>query len=158
MKCNITKNGIFVRKIPSFMLMIAVTIGLVIIGFQNVKAFPIAHSSSTSRISTLEKQQPHHHLYTYHKRPHDDHGITTTTTASTTTRLGLSKNNENNENNDGTSLTSIWNALQEKPGGLIILPFVIIFGLDLLLNIFFLTKRSFEYIVLGQAPSQETWF
>ena len=69
------------------------------------------------------------------------------------------RNNKDKENdNEGTSLTSIWKTLQENPGGLIILPFVIIFGLDLLLNIFFITKRSFEYFVLGQAPSQETWY
>jgi hypothetical protein len=28
----------------------------------------------------------------------------------------------------------------------------------LVLNIFFITKRSIEYFVLGQTPSQETWF
>jgi hypothetical protein len=57
-----------------------------------------------------------------------------------------------------TSPATIWKTIQEKPGGLILLPFVVIFGLDLLLNIIFLTKRSFEFFVLGQAPSQKTWF
>jgi len=51
-----------------------------------------------------------------------------------------------------------WEDLDKKPGNLIMLPFVALVGIDLLLNIIFMTKRSFEFFVLGQAPSTETWF
>lgn len=46
----------------------------------------------------------------------------------------------------------------KTPGTIIMLPFLVIVGLDLLLNIFFLVKRTFEYLVLGQVPSSETWW
>lgn len=62
-----------------------------------------------------------------------------------------------NDDNDDISPV-FWKDLGKKPGNLIILPFVALFGIDLLLNIFFLAKRTFEYFVLGQAPSTETWF
>lgn len=48
--------------------------------------------------------------------------------------------------------------LKTKPGTLLILPFVVLVGLDLLLNIAVLTKRTFEFLVLGQAPSSEPWW
>jgi len=89
------------------------------------------------------------------------HGVTTTTTRVSLANSGKDNEKTSTDTNTGkstTSLTSIWNTLQEKPGGLILLPFVALFGFDLLLNIFFLTKRTFEFFVLGQAPSQETWY
>lgn len=76
-------------------------------------------------------------------------------------RLSAKKKNiDDNKKQDGnkTSPATIWKSLQDKPGGFIFLPFVVIFGLDLLLNIVFIAKRSFEFLVLGQAPSQETWY
>lgn len=46
----------------------------------------------------------------------------------------------------------------KTPGTIIMLPFVVIVGLDLVLNIFFVVKRTYEYFVLGQIPSTETWW
>jgi hypothetical protein len=81
---------------------------------------------------------------------------------STGTQLFLVKPKREDDDDPSLSTTTMnrvwWQTVKEKPGGLVLLPFVILFGLDLLLNIFFLTKRSIEYFVLGQAPSQETWF
>lgn len=48
--------------------------------------------------------------------------------------------------------------LLDKPGTLIAIPFVLLLGADLLLNIFFLTKRTIEFFALGQAPSAEPWW
>lgn len=45
-----------------------------------------------------------------------------------------------------------------NPATLLLLPIVFLFGIDLLLNMIVLTKRTFDYFVLGQAPSTETWW
>mmetsp|Transcript_28512 Transcript_28512/g.43759 ORF Transcript_28512/g.43759 Transcript_28512/m.43759 type:complete len:139 (-) Transcript_28512:180-596(-) len=50
------------------------------------------------------------------------------------------------------------NTLKEKPGTLIILPFVAIFGLDLILNIAVVTKRSLEFVLLGETPNADPWW
>jgi len=70
------------------------------------------------------------------------------------TPIAVSKKQDETEKGDKTFLETI----REKPGTLLILPFVAIVGLDLVLNIFFMTKRSFEFFVLGQQPSTETWW
>jgi len=62
-----------------------------------------------------------------------------------------------NADNDDTKLSTI-GRLKKRPGTLLILPFVALVGLDLLLNIAFLTKRTIEYFALGQLPSTETWY
>jgi len=68
------------------------------------------------------------------------------------------KNNIKNKEDNGKDGSSVfWRDLAKKPGNLIIIPFVALFGIDLLLNIIFITKRSIEYFVFGQAPSTETW-
>lgn len=63
-----------------------------------------------------------------------------------------------NKDDDQEISPVFWEDLDKKPGNLIMLPFVALVGIDLLLNIIFMTKRSFEFFVLGQAPSTETWF
>ena len=60
------------------------------------------------------------------------------------------------DDNDNKSMSWL-DRLQQSPGTLFILPFVAIVGLDLILNIFFLTKRTFEFLALGQIPSTQTW-
>lgn len=47
---------------------------------------------------------------------------------------------------------------KDKPGMLLLLPFVFLIGIDLVLNIAFIVKRSLEYFLFGQAPSTETWW
>jgi len=53
---------------------------------------------------------------------------------------------------------SYWEVIKEKPATLVALPFVVVIGLDLLANIFFLSKRTIEYFALGKVPSTEVWF
>ena len=53
---------------------------------------------------------------------------------------------------------SYWEVIQEKPATLVALPFVVVIGLDLLANIFFLSKRTIEYFAFGKVPSTEVWF
>lgn len=60
--------------------------------------------------------------------------------------------------NDDNTKVSAMDRLKKSPGTLLILPFVVVVGLDLLLNIAFLTKRTFEFFALGQLPSTETWW
>ena len=92
--------------------------------------------------------------------------VTTSTTTTTNTILFMAplKNKKKNvdegnsdDTNTGTSpfMENIKNA---KPGTLIILPFVALFGIDLLLNILVITKRSIEYFVFGEVPSIEPWW
>ena len=69
------------------------------------------------------------------------------------TNLLMGKKNDEKEEISPT----FWEDMDKKPGNLIILPFVALFGIDLLLNIVFMTKRSIEFFVLGKAPSTETW-
>ena len=67
-------------------------------------------------------------------------------------------NNQKNKNEDEEISSVLWKDLDKKPANLIILPIVALFGVDLLLNIAVITKRSIEYFFLGQAPSTETWW
>jgi hypothetical protein len=66
-------------------------------------------------------------------------------------------NNEGEQQEPTTGIGRIMAPFTNSPGGMILFPFVFIFGLDLILNILALTKRSFEFFVLGQVPSTETW-
>ena len=60
---------------------------------------------------------------------------------------------------EGSPSSSIfWENIKYKPGNLLILPFVALFGIDLLLNIAVLAKRSIEFFVFGQVPSTEPWW
>jgi hypothetical protein len=68
-----------------------------------------------------------------------------------------------NESDDGKQESTnigdrIMAPFRNSVGGMILFPFVFIFGLDLVLNILALAKRSFEYFVLGQIPSTEPWY
>ena len=89
---------------------------------------------------------------------------TRTTNTNTNTILFMAPANnknkkDNNENDTDTKGSSIfWENLKDKPGTLIILPFVALVGIDLLLNIAVITKRSIDYFVFGQAPSTEPWW
>lgn len=69
-----------------------------------------------------------------------------------------SANNDLDENEDTGVVSSVMDWIQAKPGNLVIAPFLFLFGLDLLANIFFLSKRTFEYFAFGKAPSTEVWF
>ena len=64
------------------------------------------------------------------------------------------KNAETIDNN----AAPFWETLKDKPGTLVIFPFVLLLGADLVLNLAFVVKRTLAYFVLGQAPSTETWW
>ena len=68
------------------------------------------------------------------------------------------KKKRNDDGDDEDLSVNFWRDLGKKPGNLIMLPFVAIVGIDLLLNIVFITKRSIDYFLLGQAPSTQTWW
>ena len=72
------------------------------------------------------------------------------------TNLLMASGNKNDENQEISPV--FWEDLDKKPGNLIMLPFLALFGIDLLLNIVFMTKRSLVYFLTGEAPSTETWF
>ena len=67
-------------------------------------------------------------------------------------------NNKKEKNEEDDISSVLWKDLDKKPANLIILPIVALFGVDLLLNLAIVVKRSFEYIFFGQAPSTETWW
>ena len=77
-------------------------------------------------------------------------------TSNTVLRMALGNKNKNDESEEVSPV--FWENIGKKPGNLIFLPIVAIVGIDLLLNIIFITKRSIEYFLFGQAPSTETWF
>ena len=66
-----------------------------------------------------------------------------------------SNNKNNNEEDDDNKVMGIFNS--KSPGTLLIAPFVILFGLDLILNIAAITRRSLEYVLTGQLPSNTPW-
>ena len=81
------------------------------------------------------------------------------------TSVYLARNGKNNdttkvekEASSDAASSSWWTTFQQKPANLILLPFVGLLGVDLVLNIVFLVKRTLEYVVFGQVPSTETWF
>ena len=53
---------------------------------------------------------------------------------------------------------TIIDVIKEKPATIVAVPFVVLIGLDLLANIFFLAKRTFEFFAFGKLPSTEVWF
>jgi hypothetical protein len=101
--------------------------------------------------------QRRHHSTQYPLVVHEDSSLLVSLTSRTASRtfIILAKKDSNNDTKKPSKMSS---SLLEQPGGFIILLFVGLFGMDLLLNIIFLTKRSLEFFVFGQAPSQETWF
>jgi hypothetical protein len=57
---------------------------------------------------------------------------------------------EEDEEQKAKSAASWFDTFQEKPGTLIVLPFLLLFGLDLEANIAAITRRSIEYAFTGQ--------
>ena len=51
-----------------------------------------------------------------------------------------------------------WDNIRDKPGTVALLPCVFLLGIDVLLNLAVLTKRTIEYFVFGQIPSSEPWW
>ena len=154
--------------IPGLLLVAFVFVATV--GRVVVKAFYLPQQAITSTTKSINKskQRISNHDHT--------HGLTTSsvvcvghcgkhTAISTTTNLNMigkknRKAEKYSENESApTSNNDYFVKLQnQSPATLILLPFVVLFGLDLLLNIIFITKRSIEYIVFGQIPNTDTWF
>lgn len=73
----------------------------------------------------------------------------------------MPKNKNNgaaNENDDSEEKLSFMENLKKRPGNLIAAPFVVLVGVDLVLNIGVLVKRTVEFAVFGKLPSTEVWF
>jgi hypothetical protein len=143
--------------IQSILRFVILTITACCLGY-SVEGFPVLPMIQQNKLLLL--QQPSQPSQQYPFSGHENSSAIFT--SRTISRICLSSkqdsNNDSKQRNKRASPPTFWTTLQDKPGGLILLPFVVLFGLDLLLNILFLTKRSLEYFLLGQAPSQETWF
>ena len=63
--------------------------------------------------------------------------------------LPLSMNNKDDQSTDDTT-RGLLSTFRERPGTLLVAPFVVIVALDLLANIAVLTKRSLEVLFTGQ--------
>ena len=73
--------------------------------------------------------------------------------SSTTTILYAKKKSPSSSNDDSSTSNNKWT----NPGNLIIAPFVLIFGLDLILNILAITRRSIEYLLTGDVSCIGSW-
>ena len=170
-RCN-TKTEIKSSAFSSLAIFVVVVIALVttnalsfVDAFQSVNKSP-SLSLSTRTISKINIESSHTrtrpitHIIDIEERKN-------VVTTSTTTILfmaplknkkkNVDEGNSSDDTNTGTSpfMENIKNA---KPGTLIVLPFVALFGIDLLLNILVITKRSIEYFVFGEVPSIEPWW
>jgi hypothetical protein len=79
-----------------------------------------------------------------------------------TTRLTVKKKPQDATKRENDTSKANNNLLETikgyNPATLIALPFVAIVGLDLVLNIVFLTKRTVEMVLFGQAPNSDPWW
>jgi len=67
--------------------------------------------------------------------------------------IGSSSDDENENGKDA----SMMSALRKSPGAVLVLPFVLLFGLDLVANIAVLTKRSLEVAFTGEYTVWTPW-
>ena len=63
----------------------------------------------------------------------------------------------NKNKNDKQDKLPALQTFRKSPGFPLILPFLVLFGVDLILNIVLVVKRTVEYIVLGQASPDPWW-
>ena len=129
-----------------------------------------------SAVSTFQQplQQPttYHHVANTpdsHQRQ-ARHRRTTSTIAATInsnsipvprcrTALSAKKENSTTEDlDDDLTPNALIQWIQASPGNAVILPFLVLVGVDLLLNIAVVSKRTFESVVLGQAPNLDPWW
>ena len=75
----------------------------------------------------------------------------------TTFVLNAKKSQEDDTTSKGVKMGFLEN-FRDKPANLLLAPVIILFGVDIVLNLAVLTKRTFDYFVLGQAPSTEPWW
>lgn len=68
------------------------------------------------------------------------------------------KRPEKDETNDKAAKWSMMDTMKKNPGTLVAAPFVVLIGIDLLLNIGVLAKRTVEYFAFGRLPSTDVWF
>eukprot|EP00804_Cyclotella_cryptica_P019552 CCRYP_014327-RA/>CCRYP_014327-RA protein AED:0.43 eAED:0.43 QI:216/1/1/1/0/0/2/374/131 len=69
------------------------------------------------------------------------------------TRMGVRKEEETK---DSGSETILW-VFKKNPGTIIVVPFVILFGFDLIANIAVVTKRSLEVLFTGEYTTWTPW-
>lgn len=68
------------------------------------------------------------------------------------------KNKSRDDAEDAKTASSIRDTLNKNPGTLIMAPFVVLVGADIVLNLAVLVKRTLEFVAFGKLPSTETWF
>ena len=64
---------------------------------------------------------------------------------------------ESDEEDEGTGDNALMSMFQRSPGTIVVLPFVLIFGLDLVANIAVVTKRSLEVFFTGEYTVWTPW-
>jgi len=64
---------------------------------------------------------------------------------------------ESDEENEGKGDNALMSMFQRSPGTIVVLPFVLIFGLDLVANIAVVTKRSLEVFFTGDYTVWTPW-
>ena len=159
---SIMSKSTFHNRILSWTLIVIVTLTVVV---GPVQSFPSAKMPRHGIMRTSLPQASAHPVAALVQKQ-DKHSTTTCgphrgRTSFPSTQLGAkTKKDVDTEDTSSkpTAFQTFWKTLQDKPGGLLLLPFALLFGIDLILNIVFLTKRSLEFWILGQAPSTETWF
>ena len=73
--------------------------------------------------------------------------------ANQSTTLYAKKKSPSSSDDDSSSTSNKWT----NPGNLIIAPFVLIFGLDIILNILAITRRTIEYVLTGDVNCIGSW-
>jgi len=71
----------------------------------------------------------------------------------TTKTILYAKKKSPSSSDDDSSSSNKWT----NPGNLLIAPFVLIFGLDLILNILAITRRTIEYLLTGDVSCVGSW-
>lgn len=66
-------------------------------------------------------------------------------------------NNSDENNDDDANNVNIMGIFKKSPGVAVVAPFVFLFGLDLILNILVLTKRSLEVLFTGEYTVWTPW-
>lgn len=63
-----------------------------------------------------------------------------------------------NKKPERTETTSIADVIKKNPAMVVVGPIAGLIGLDLVLNIVVLVKRTIEFYAFGKVPSTEVWF
>jgi hypothetical protein len=150
-------------RVIRFMLLLALLIFTVAEVVSSFAVQPYRPSLCTGTMRTYPKHNEHvtpHQNKLYNVNTIQSMALRHNVASFTSLSLYGSKKKKSTAEEDGnsTTTTTFWNNLRDKPATVVLLPFLFILGLDVILNLLVLTKRSVDYFVFGQLPSTETWW